>query len=255
MSTTTSARSSSGRRSASCIGDLAAHRVPDQRDRLAELLELGGQQLGHVEVVDAVGPGRVPVVGQVDQGDAVRVGQALARSSSSSCPGRTGRGRTRPADPTPRGCATRAVRRLAVVGFRHPAIPSDVPSVPPLTVPGTRGRRHARTTAPHGEPQHDQHARPAPRAARRRPAPSRTKKPVPELPTAGPGGAGVGARRAVPGARAGRRLARRPAGARVGGRRAAAGAGPLRPAAVHVRAVPRGRAEREAPAAADRPGR
>jgi hypothetical protein len=57
-------------------GHLAAHRVPHQRGRWAERLELGRDQAGHVEVVDPVGPGRVPVVGQVQQRHAVPVGQA-----------------------------------------------------------------------------------------------------------------------------------------------------------------------------------
>ena len=99
-------------------------------------------------------------------------------------------------------CATRALVAAAVFG--HPAIPSDVPSVPPLTVPGDEGESHAGTTAPQprttsrrttttGEADDD-----APHRARR-------KKPAPETADRRPGGAGVGARRPVP--RAGARRA------------------------------------------------
>jgi hypothetical protein len=38
---------------------------------------------------------------------------------------------------------------IAARHVRHPAIPSDVPSVPPLTVPEDEGEIHARTTAAH----------------------------------------------------------------------------------------------------------
>ncbi len=56
---------------------LAAHRVPDQGHRFAVPGQLGGDQVGHVLVVDAVGPGGVAVVGQVEQRHPVPVGEPL----------------------------------------------------------------------------------------------------------------------------------------------------------------------------------
>ena len=108
---------------------------------------------------------------------------------------------------------------------------------------GAAPRRSRRTTQPPGAH--------APRSARR-PRHAEQEAGARDA-DRGAGGAGVGAGRAVPRARTRRGLARRPAGARVGGRGAPRDLAPYDPPAVQLRAVPRGRAQREAPAAADGP--
>ena len=66
------------RRVAQCQAhrDLAAHRVPDERQRPV-LLQSGGHPVCQVEVVEAVGPLRAAVVGHVDQHHAVLRAQLL----------------------------------------------------------------------------------------------------------------------------------------------------------------------------------
>ena len=200
--------------------DLAAHRVPDERDRLAELLELGGDQLGHVDVVDAVGPRRVPVVGQVEQGHPVAVGQALgdrrpvlalAEQPVDEHHARAGLARRvrdgqafvapRPSSVTRRFHQTfRRCRRLPCRGTRGRPMPG-------------RRRRSTSTTSRSDD---DPHPR-----GRRAPRPADARSRRPSCPPPGPGERvwvlAVPFR--APGA--GRGLARRPAGARLGRRGAA----------------------------------
>ena len=57
-------------------GDLAAHRVPDQGDRVAVGQDLG-DPVGVVDVVEAVAARRLAVVGQVHEQDPVVAGQGL----------------------------------------------------------------------------------------------------------------------------------------------------------------------------------
>ena len=81
---------------------LAAHRVADQRDRVA-LVEQLGHPVGDVDVVEVVGPlatGRGAACRPAAPGGPRR---SPWRSWSSSCPGRTGRGRRRPAGRSPPG--------------------------------------------------------------------------------------------------------------------------------------------------------
>ena len=194
------------------------------------------------------------MVGQVEQGHAVACRPGPWRSSSSSCPGRTGRGRTPPAGRPRRRCATPGVRR-----------PRPFPS-PGDSIRRSVGAAAYRAGERGGGPCRDDGAAPATTSSRttthdhdgRR---SRTthadaaaaRRPAPELPTAGPGERvwvlAVPFRAPAPGAvwHAGLQ-AHVWVGAELPPELA-----PYDPPPYTLRAVPRGRAEREAAAAADGP--
>ena len=232
-----------------------------------QLLQLGGEQLGHVQVVDPVGPGEWPWLGRSIRVTRCRSARPLAIVvqflpwPNSPCTNTT----CGPASPTVRE-ASRSVRpcrrpRGDSTSVRHPASHQTF----------RRRTGHAPTGGPPPRDEGESHAgtapppRPAPPRAGRRPTTTRKRR--------------RDARR--PGDRTSRspRCPPRVRGSACGcspspsglpapgavwhaGLQAHVWVGaelppelPLRPAAVHVRAVPRGRAQREAPAAARWPGR